>query len=593
MALTQKSVTLVVVAILIALAGLIVVQVSLLRTARDLEAQTFRSSVQTALNKTVRNLETAEAASMAILVAAETNDSLGVKVTAQSFDHRADQAGALAGSSGGSFAYGVGGIFHESSVPTANWVGDTIIYLLPSPQRVSIGLPGSSGLTEKTVLDTALTEGEHRIWVACDLPEHDNLIYRFMSRDTIGSLQKDLRVFDPNHRFGTITMDIEASQAGDSTRYAFVDEIVSRLTMSEKRPVVERISKSRLDSILAASLAESGIPLDYNYGVVDHFSDQLVMANDSSQSDELRTSEFRAGLFPLDFGPSPADLVLFFPGRDLFLWRQIWPIGVATIGLMGVIVLVFGYTIKTISDQRRNAGLMIDFVNNMTHEFKTPISTVALASEAILRSDVIQDKERVARFGQMIQSENRRMRLQAEKILQMAALEEKDHRLKLEPVDFHATIREAVANVSLRVESLQGEVSAELSAADSIVLADPIHLAGIINNLLDNAVKYSEDSPVIKVHSLVVGHHIVVKVSDQGIGLRTEDRKRVFDKYYRVSSGNVHNVKGFGLGLSYVKLMVAAHDGAIEVDSTYGRGTTFRISLPLYTPTEGEESDAG
>lgn len=584
MALTQKSTGIIVVAILLALSGLIAIQVTLLGTARDMEAQTFRASVQSALSKTVHGLETAEAAKTALMLAQETDDSIGIRIFAAGFDR-------TPGHHPGS-GLRMGDFFQDSSLPTASWEGDTIVYFLPTPQQVRIDHASPTGKSDIVLLDTCLEAGEHRIWLKVDENPHGSFLYRFITSDSGELVQKDFRIIDTDQHFQSITMDIEATRLGDSGRYAFVNEIVSRLTVSERQPISERVIPERLDSILSASLAAAGIPLDFEYGVYDQFSDDLILASDSSRRDDFTESEFRAGLFPFDFGPSQADLVVFFPDRDIFLWRQIWPIGLATILLMGVIVMVFGYTIKTIIDQRRNANLMVDFVNNMTHEFKTPISTVALASEAILRDDVINDRVRVAKFGQMIQSENRRMRLQTEKILQMAALEEKDHRLKMEPVDFHLVINEAVENVALRVESLQGRISLELTAQQSVVLADPIHLSGIINNLLDNAVKYSEKSPVINVHSLVIGRHLVVKVSDQGIGLKPDDRKRVFDKYFRVSSGNVHNVKGFGLGLSYVELMVAALGGDISVDSTPGRGATFRISLPLHSSDQAEANHA-
>ena len=584
MALTQKAVGIIVTAILLALAGLTIVQVTLLGTARDMEAQTFRSGVQTALSNTVHGLETAEVTTTAFMMASGIDDSLNMQVVTSEIDPQL-----LRFQKNNGLFHGLMG---DTGLPTARWEGDTVIYLLTTPQRVKIEQVGSEGRTDIVVLDTNLEAGEHRITVETENRMHNTYFYQFMAGDSAQTFQREFKIVDTTQRFGSITMDIEATELGDSGRYAFVNEIVARLSMFEQRPIVERIDTIILDSILTASLAEAGIPLDFEFGLFDSHRDSFVFASDSLLRNDLSESEFKVGMFPYDFGSSQADLIVFFPDRDIFLWKQIWPVGLATIALMAVIVLVFSYTIKTIIDQRRNATLMVDFVNNMTHEFKTPISTVALASEAILRSDVIDDKERVAKFGQMIQSENRRMRMQAEKILQMAVLEEKDHRLKMEPVNFHNIINDATENATLRVESLQGRISSELTARQFIVMADPLHLAGIINNLLDNAIKYSNESPVINVHSSVIGRHLILKVSDQGIGLKAEDRKRVFDKYYRVSSGNVHNVKGFGLGLSYVKLMVTAHGGEISVDSTPGEGATFRVSFPLHT-VEGSEDRNG
>jgi two-component system phosphate regulon sensor histidine kinase PhoR len=217
----------------------------------------------------------------------------------------------------------------------------------------------------------------------------------------------------------------------------------------------------------------------------------------------------------------------------------------------------------------------------MTHEFKTPISTVSLASEAISRPDVIADKEKVSRYNNMIQSENRRMRGQVEKILQMAVLEEGDYELKLEDVDVHRVIEKAVASIALQVENRQGHVDCSLAAENPIIKADAVHLENIINNILDNANKYSFQNPQIRVSTQNQDHGIMVSIEDNGMGISEKDKKQVFEKYYRVASGNLHDVKGFGLGLSYVRLMVEAHGGKISLESKEGRGTAVKIYFPF------------
>ncbi|MFH2036099.1 MAG: HAMP domain-containing sensor histidine kinase, partial [Candidatus Zixiibacteriota bacterium] len=224
---------------------------------------------------------------------------------------------------------------------------------------------------------------------------------------------------------------------------------------------------------------------------------------------------------------------------------------------------------------------MVSFINNMTHEFKTPISTVALAAEAIMRSDQISDAVKVERYARMIKDENTRMRNQAEKILQMAALEEGDFELKLTDVDIHEAIRQAVENIKLHIESRQGEVIINLNAKSHFIKADRDHLNSIIYNLLDNANKYSKEKPKIDISTKNFGQGIVVTVSDSGIGIKENDLKMVFKKYYRVASGNIHDVKGFGLGLSYVKLLVEAQKGSIKISSKSGEGTVVEFWLPI------------
>jgi two-component system phosphate regulon sensor histidine kinase PhoR len=217
----------------------------------------------------------------------------------------------------------------------------------------------------------------------------------------------------------------------------------------------------------------------------------------------------------------------------------------------------------------------------MTHEFKTPISTVALACEAIMRPDIISNNKKVTQYSEMIRDENRRMRRQAEKILQMAALEEGDFELKLSEVDIHEVIKDAVANIKLHIENRGGEITFTPEAEKYTMQADIVHLSNIIFNLLDNAVKYSPERPVITISTGNDRDGIVICIEDKGVGISDEDLKMVFKKYYRVSTGNVHDVKGFGLGLSYVKLMVEAHGGTIQLSSKLGEGTRVEIYIPV------------
>ena len=217
---------------------------------------------------------------------------------------------------------------------------------------------------------------------------------------------------------------------------------------------------------------------------------------------------------------------------------QIISLLAATAVLMLIIIVCFGFTIRTILSQRRFSELMVSFINNMTHEFKTPISTVALAVEAIKRPDVLEQKDKVLHFNEMIATENRRMRSQTDKILQMAALEEKDRELQLAEVDLHEVIRSAVDAVALHVENRKGRIICDLGARQHTLQADKVHLTNVVHNILDNANKYSPGTPQITVRTFDSSDGVGFRIQDQGMGLRPEDRKQVFDKYFRVSSGN-------------------------------------------------------
>jgi two-component system phosphate regulon sensor histidine kinase PhoR len=245
-----------------------------------------------------------------------------------------------------------------------------------------------------------------------------------------------------------------------------------------------------------------------------------------------------------------------------------------------MIIFCFTYVLRLIFEQKRFSKLLTDFINNMTHEFKTPISTISLASETLTNATILKDEQRVQRYGQIIRDESFRMRRQVEKILQMAILEEGDYEYTFSAVNVHELIQKVVQNFTVKIEQLKGEITTHLTATHPVIEADPVHLENIIHNLLDNAIKYTQRHPVIRLQTAQLAGQIQITLEDNGIGIRPEDQKLVFEKYYRVPTGNVHDVKGFGLGLSYVKLIVEAHGGTIQLSSKPGKGSKFTIHLP-------------
>jgi len=299
----------------------------------------------------------------------------------------------------------------------------------------------------------------------------------------------------------------------------------------------------------------------------------------------MRT-DFRTRLFPSDRLSARSELAVFFPERSVYLWKQMSMLVLTNLLFIAVIVAVFTYTVRVMLSQKRFAVRIVDFINNMTHEFKTPISTVALACEAIMRPDVIQQPERIGKYGRMILDENQRMRNQVEKILQMAVIEEGDYELKLSEVDLHQIIRKAIDGISLQIENRKGKLVGNLNASNAMISGDNLHLTNIINNLLDNAIKYSPDAPEIEVSTANATSELVITISDKGMGISEADQKLIFEKYYRVHSGNVHNVKGFGLGLSYVKMMVGAQHGTIRLESSPGAGTKIELRFPTCEASE-------
>ena len=248
-----------------------------------------------------------------------------------------------------------------------------------------------------------------------------------------------------------------------------------------------------------------------------------------------------------------------------------------------IIITAFYLTVRTMLRQKKLGEIKNDFINNMTHEFKTPIATISLAVDAMKNEKVLQDRSKIGYFSNIIKEENQRMNRQVETILKASQLEKQEIELNLKPVHLHVIIKDVADNFALQLEEKKGRAELILDAENDLVNADEVHLSNLVNNLLDNAVKYSkETTPIfVRICTQLNGKNLQLKVEDNGIGMNKETAKRVFERFYRAHTGNIHNVKGFGLGLSYVKTIVEAHHGTIRVDSTLGKGSTFIIELPM------------
>ncbi len=532
MILGTKKVGTLIALIVVSLAGLIFLQGLLLRDAIKSREQTFNNNVATALNSAIDLIEVHQAVSVIIDVAGDLDDLDSMTITVDADD--------------------------SSMADTVRsklilFKADTVIT--------------REGCFDSTIFSTCIQNG---------------------TLDSINLLDKrrrnDIEIFKTEkHKFKTgsdsSASSIKIFGAITDSRVDFMQRVLSQMWVSESVPVESRIDSALIDSSLTRSLAEVNVYLDYVFGISLSKPDSLIIAP-AKFEDELIATGYRTRLFPLDILSPDTELLLYFPDRQVYLWKQILPM-LAIIGIfLLIIITTFIYTIKVILMQKRNAALMADFVNNMTHEFKTPISTITLATEAILREDMISDNEKVRQFSKMIQDENKRMRNQAEKILHMASMENGDIKLNLDSIDIHEVIKEAVDNISLSVAKRSGAVAFENKADNPVISSDKVHLSGIINNLLDNALKYSPEYPKINISTLNADGGIYIRISDKGIGISKSDLKMVFNKYYRVSSGDVHDVKGFGLGLSYVKLMVEAHKGKVEIKSQPGKGTRVELYFP-------------
>ena len=360
-----------------------------------------------------------------------------------------------------------------------------------------------------------------------------------------------------------------------------LNEMLKDLFESNKfRPMKERIDKGILDSLLHKELQNRGIKAKFQYGVFDINGNEIIV-DSVSNINKIRQSGFYSQLFPNDVLETPHFLTVFFPHQKGYLLKTMWLMLSTSVLLLIIIVWAFTFTIQTIFKQKKLSEVKNDFISNMTHELKTPISTISLACEALSDKDMASNEQIRESYVGMISQENKRLGLLVESVLKSATWDKGDLKLKKEEIDLHQIINEVSDNILIQVESKSGKINKKLNAGRSLIIADHVHITNLIYNLLDNANKYSIEMPEINIFTENLKEGILLTVSDNGIGIKRENINKIFEKFYRVPTGNVHDVKGFGLGLNYVKAIIEKHGGEITASSVYGKGTKFKVYIPF------------
>jgi two-component system phosphate regulon sensor histidine kinase PhoR len=359
----------------------------------------------------------------------------------------------------------------------------------------------------------------------------------------------------------------------------------------DSKPLSERIPLDLLSNWLQEEFDNQGIHSARQFGIYSKTRNSFVIVNgyfvveDNSpqvtqgNAASLFNSKYRVALFQQDI-ESPGYLSLYFPNRTRLVLGSVIPTLLLSVLFSGIILICFLYTIRIIYRQKQLSEMKTDFINNMTHEFKTPIATISLAADSITSPTIIGAPDKIKRFVDIIRQENRRMNSQVERVLQMALIDKKDVQINLEELNIHDLIQQVIANFSLQIEKREGTLTARLDAERPLIEGDATHITSVIHNLLDNANKYSPEKPQVTISTRNVPMGVEITVSDRGVGISKEARKNIFDKFYRVSTGNIHDVKGFGLGLSYVREIITAHKGLIDVKSETGKGSSFILTLP-------------
>lgn len=371
-------------------------------------------------------------------------------------------------------------------------------------------------------------------------------------------------------------------------------ELLYLKQLVEPEEIENRINLDFLHSKIYQELNNRGVDIDYDYGVYSANQEDFVIRNghfiyvgagedlfstQTSNNTSLNQTKYKVNLFRQD-NISPGMLMVQFPRRTGLLWGQLWKTLLASLLFTGIILYCFGYTIKVIFKQKKLSEMKSDFINNMTHEFKTPIATISLASDSIASDMVSTDPKKVRRFANIIQQENKRMNNQVEKVLQMALIDKKDFQINLTSINIHHLLDQVTNLVELIVQKKDGTLNTAFNATDPIIMGDETHTQNIFHNLLDNAVKYSPDPPQITVLTRNGNDGLFVEIQDKGMGMSKEAKKHIFEKFFRVHTGNLHDVKGFGLGLSYVKTVMTGYGGTIDVKSELGKGSTFVLHFP-------------
>ena len=544
------------IAILLALVGLLILQICLIVKAYNLKDETFRRQTFNQLYDVTNRLEIMETTDRAMNISVGLDSSLSYGWTyLHMFEtdkhHGRDWS-----------------LVNPSTLPShAKLDSNKIVLYLRNSKHIRL-VRMKDHMTEDAVLvNREMAPGLHEFTL-------DTLTNR---RKALFHLVVDSAVFPVSLDKispGRLIID----PGFDRTRRTLINKVIEQYLIPMPKPVSERVNTVVLDSLISELFRKDSPKLVY--GIVDTDHDSLILESRKGFEKALLRSGFQAVFYPHDIIPYPYVLSMVFPDRTALFFKDLGIYGVLAGLFLTILGIGFVFNIHTIALQKRFARRLTEFINNMVHEFKTPISTISLAGETMSSPKIISDPTRVNKMIRMIVEESARMRLQVEKILEMTSLENGEMEYRMEDTDLHELIESVAETWKLTMEEKQGAIQLDLKAGPSVLYLDPLHFGNLLSNLIDNAVKYSKEKPDILIATRSIDGSLFLTIRDNGIGISSYDLRHVFEKYYRVPTGNVHDVKGYGMGLSYVKHIVEAHHGHILIESEIGKGTTIEIELP-------------
>jgi len=511
----QKSLKIIITLITIAVLGLIGIQFYWIKLALKLEEEKFNKNVGNALSDLVKTIEDKETANVLIREISPV-DSNGILFLNKNKKKH--------------FAY--------STNFNSNKSNEIIIGNNPSDINIEVNAKTDSNISKMQVLQKFRTQNndstvkETIIWKS-DL---DTLIHR---------------------------------------KTKIIENVFDELVQSEKNNnILKRIDEFEIDSLLNNELNKYGINSGFSYAIVNN--DSLLYAKNSFSKNDLIKSNYKVKLFPGDFVKSNNFLVVDFKNREAFLFKSIWWVLSISIILTSLIIILFYFTIKMLIKQKKITEIKNDLFGNITHEFKTPISTISLAADVIGEESGIDSK----RYSGIIKNESQRLTSMVENILQVAELDSGEFRLNKTKVNIHDLIKDITAKFDLTINKNNGKFVLEFKAENPFLLIDKTQMTNVFSNLIDNAIKYNDNKPEIKFTTMDNNNLFEIVVEDNGIGIDKKNHDKIFDTFFRVSTGNVHDVKGNGIGLSMVKKIINAHLGKIDLQSEKNSGTKFIINLP-------------
>lgn len=382
--------------------------------------------------------------------------------------------------------------------------------------------------------------------------------------------------------------DIDRERHIIETQFRKYNHMFQNLAMQfmlDDRCLHDKVTGEQVKTLLRDEFKQEGINTPFNYAIFDNWSDGMLYGDLQIKKEEAQNTNFYSiKLFPNDLYENSGILIVSFPQKQNYIFQSMWLMLSATVAFILIILASFGGSFYIIYRQKRLDDLKTDFINNMTHEFKTPVATISLASQMLKNDRVLENRDKILNYSNIIDEENKRLSGHIENVLQVARLDRGEFKLNISEININELLDDICDSLELRIQNESGELVRHLDAEKAVVKGDIFHLTNAFYNVFDNAIKYKKENHLkITVKTRSTNKGVLISIEDEGIGISREDQKKVFEKFYRVPTGNIHNVKGFGLGLSYVKVILTAHGGDIKVDGDVGKGSRFEMFVPFTT----------